>query len=145
MPSADPYDLARFVAAQDDGGTYDRAIGELRRGRKTSHWVWFVLPQLAGLGLSATSRRYAISSLAEARAYLAHPVLGQRLLACAGVLAESEGSSADAVVGSVDAQKLRSCMTLFLHADPAEAVFGQVLDAFFDGVPDEATDRLLAG
>ncbi|MFP5282147.1 MAG: DUF1810 domain-containing protein [Actinomycetes bacterium] len=135
----DAYDLDRFVAAQDQGGTYGQALAELRRGRKTSHWMWFVFPQIAGLGMSPTSQRYAISSLAEARAYLAHPVLGRRLRECAGVLADSQGRSATDILGGIDAQKLRSSMTLFARADPDEALFTRVLDAYFAGQPDPAT------
>jgi uncharacterized protein (DUF1810 family) len=138
----DPYDLARFVTAQDAAGTYERASAELRRGRKTSHWMWFVFPQLAGLGRSATSRRYAISSLDEARAYLAHPTLGPRLRECAAVVAASR-PGAEAIFGGVDAQKLQSSMTLFLRAAPDESVFADVLRQHFDGHPDAATDGLL--
>jgi uncharacterized protein (DUF1810 family) len=140
---SDPFDLERFVTAQDDGGTYQAAVEELRAGRKRSHWMWFVFPQIAGLGQSPTSRRYAISSLAEARAYLAHPVLGPRLLDCARIVNELEGRSAADVFGGIDAMKLRSSMTLFARADPANRVFGDVLETYFGGVPDEATDRLL--
>ncbi len=139
----DVYDLERFVAAQDAGGTYDQAAAELRGGRKTSHWMWFIFPQIAGLGHSATARRYAISSLDEARAYLRHPVLGPRLAECARLVAQGRGRTAEQIFGGIDAQKLRSSMTLFARADPDEHVFGQVLSHYFDGVPDEATDRLL--
>lgn len=135
----DPYRLERFVAAQDSGGTYQRAVGELRAGRKTSHWMWFVFPQIAGLGFSSTSQRYAITSIAEARAYLSHQVLGPRLVECARILAGSEDSSAAEIFGHVDAMKLRSSMTLFMTAAPDEPAFGQVLDKFFGGTPDEAT------
>ena len=138
-----PYDLQRFVAAQDERGTYETALAELRSGRKLSHWMWFVFPQIAGLGRSAVSRRYAISSLAEARAYLAHPVLGPRLIECADALSELRQSSAEEIFGDIDAMKLRSSMTLFAHADPANPLFKRVLDAYFAGVPDEATERLL--
>ncbi|OJH40167.1 DUF1810 domain-containing protein [Cystobacter ferrugineus] len=138
----DPHDLARFVRAQDDGGTYDRALTELRRGRKTSHWMWFVFPQIAGLGRSSMAQRYAIASLDEARAYLAHPTLGPRLVECARVVAGTSAPSAEAIFGDIDAQKLRSSMTLFLRADPSQPVFQRVLDAFFGGKADEATDRL---
>ena len=141
--AADPYDLERFVAAQDAGGTYGRAVAELRRGRKVSHWMWFVFPQVAGLGFSATSRRFAISGLAEARAYLAHPVLGPRLLECAGLVTAMSGVTAEQVFGPVDAQKLRSCVTLFGRADPGEPAFGQVLAHYFGGIRDAATDELL--
>jgi uncharacterized protein (DUF1810 family) len=136
-------DLDRFVTAQDASGTYEAAIGELRRGRKTSHWMWFVFPQVAGLGQSATSQRFAIRSLDEARAYLQHPVLGPRLReSAAAVLATIDRSALD-IFGGIDAQKLRSSMTLFARAAPDESVFRQVLDRFFDGIPDQATDWLL--
>jgi uncharacterized protein (DUF1810 family) len=143
MGTDDPYDLGRFVAAQDAGGTYDRATAELRSGRKTSHWMWFIFPQIAGLGQSPTSRTYAISSPDEARAYLAHPVLGPRLLECARIVASLPGTSAESVFGGIDAIKLRSSMSLFLRAAPAEPVFREVLDRFFAGQLDPATlDRL---
>jgi uncharacterized protein (DUF1810 family) len=139
----DPYDLGRFVAAQDAHRTYEAAIAELRRGRKTSHWMWFVFPQIAGLGSSPTAQRYAISSLDEARAYLAHPVLGPRLTEAAGIAAATQDRSAEQIFGEIDAMKLRSSATLFLRAAPEEPVFGDVLRRFFDGVPDPATDRLI--
>ncbi len=139
----DPYDLERFVAAQDAGGVFETALAELRRGRKTSHWIWFVFPQIAGLGQSPTSRRYAISSLAEAQAYLRHPVLGPRLMAAARVLTERPGGDAAGIFGGLDAQKLRSSMTLFHRAGPDEPLFSQVLAQYFGGQPDPATDRLL--
>jgi uncharacterized protein (DUF1810 family) len=135
----DPYRLERFVQAQDSGGTYQQAVAELRNGRKVSHWMWFIFPQVAGLGFSAMSQRYAISGLAEARAYLNHPVLGPRLAECARILADADGSTADDIVGPVDAMKLRSSMTLFAAAAPDEPVFGEVLATYFGGVPDEAT------
>jgi uncharacterized protein (DUF1810 family) len=141
MTTTDPYDLQRFVAAQDAGGTYERAIAELRAGSKRSHWMWFVFPQIAGLGYSPTSRRYAITSLAEARAYLAHPVLGPRLTECAAVLAGLPGRTAEQIFGEVDAQKLCSCVTLFRRAAPDEPAFGQVLEQYFGGVPDAATEQ----
>jgi uncharacterized protein (DUF1810 family) len=141
---ADPDDLGRFVEAQDAGGTYARALAELRRGRKSSHWMWFVFPQLAGLGRSGTARHYAISGLDEARGYLAHPVLGPRLRECCGALLDLPGdTSVTDVLGPVDATKLRSSMTLFLRADPEETCCARVLQRYFDA-PDEATDRLLA-
>lgn len=139
----DPYDLGRFVTAQDSGGTYVQAVRELRGGAKRSHWMWFVFPQLAGLGHSATATRYAISGLAEARAYLHHPVLGPRLVESAGAVAGLEGRTAGQIFGSTDERKLRSSMTLFLRADPDERVFQRVLDRYFDGQPDAATDGLL--
>src|SRR5207237_2079972 len=136
----DPYNLERFVAAQNDGGTYDRAVGELRRGRKTSHWMWFVFPQIAGLGQSQMSRTFAISSLEEAKAYLRHPVLGPRLLESADIVATARAGSAEQIFGGIDGQKLRSCVTLFLRAQPDEPRFQQVLDKYFNGATDPATD-----
>jgi uncharacterized protein (DUF1810 family) len=135
----DPHHLQRFVTAQDDGGTYDRALAELRRGRKTSHWMWFVFPQIGGLGHSPMARTYAVVSLDEARAYLAHPVLGPRLRECAEVVAESGAPSAESLLGAIDAVKLRSSMTLFGRADAAEPVFRRVLERYFDGLEDERT------
>ena len=143
MATDDPFDLERFVAAQDDGGTFDRAIAELRRGRKTTHWMWFVFPQLAGLGHSSLARRYAIGSLEEAVAYLRHPVLGPRLRESAGLVAATPERDAEQTFGGIDAQKLRSSMTLFLRAAPDEPVFRTVLDAQFAGRPDDLTDALL--
>lgn len=134
--------LNRFVEAQDAGGAYAAALGELRRGRKTSHWMWFVFPQVAGLGRSEMARRYAVSGLAEARAYLRDPVLGQRLRECCEVLASLPGSDADAVFGGVDAVKLRSSMTLFARAAEVEldrVLFVDVLEKYFGGVEDPAT------
>lgn len=142
--SADPYDLERFVQAQDLGGTYDRALDELHRGRKTSHWIWFVFPQIAGLGSSPMAQRFAIGSLAEARAYLQHPVLGPRLVDAANAMLATDARRADGVLGSIDAIKVRSSMTLFHRADPAEPVFGRMLDRFYGGQPDPATDELLS-
>ena len=143
MTTDDPYDLRRFVAAQDADGAYEQAAAELRRGRKTSHWIWFVFPQVAGLGHSWMSHKFAISSLEEARAYLAHPVLGRRLIECAAIVAQTQGRTVEQIFGSIDALKLRSCVTLFLRADPGEPVFGEVLARYFDGEPDPATDRLI--
>jgi len=137
----DPYDLQRFVAAQDAGGTYRRAAAELRNGRKDSHWMWFVFPQVAGLGYSQASRTYAISSLPEASAYLAHPVLGPRLVECAAILAGLPDRTAEQIFGGLDALKLRSSMTLFMRAAPGEPVFRQVLDRYFGGETDAATER----
>jgi uncharacterized protein (DUF1810 family) len=139
----DPFELQRFVAAQDDGGTYEAALRELRAGAKRGHWMWFVFPQVAGLGRSATAQRYAVSGLAEARAYLAHPALGPRLLQAARALTALDGTSAVAVFGSVDAQKLRSSMTLFARAAPDEPVFREVLDQWFRGAEDEGTTSRL--
>jgi uncharacterized protein (DUF1810 family) len=143
MGMDDRYDLNRFLTAQDSGGTYEQAVAELRRGRKVSHWMWFVFPQVAGLGQTPTSRWFAISSLDEARAYLAHPVLGPRLVECASIVAETEGRTAEQIFGGLDAQKLRSSATLFLRAAPDEPVFAAMLERFFGGEPDAATDRLL--
>jgi uncharacterized protein (DUF1810 family) len=140
---AEDFDLERFVRAQDEGGTYSRALEELRRGRKVSHWMWFVFPQLAGLGRSGTARFYAIRSLAEAQAYLAHPVLGERLRESTAVVAGLQGRTADDVFGGIDALKLRSSMTLFARAAPGDRVFADVLDYYFGGEPDPATERLL--
>ena len=139
----DSFGLRRFEIAQDHDGAYERAVAELRCGRKRSHWMWFVFPQLAGLGTSAMSRTYAISSLAEAEAYLRHLVLGPRLLECTRSLTELSGAGADEILGPIDALKLRSSMTLFVRATPETALFGQVLESYFDGVPDRATDELL--
>jgi uncharacterized protein (DUF1810 family) len=140
---SDPYGIERFVVAQDLGATYERAVAELRDGHKVSHWMWFVFPQIAGLGHSATSQRYAISSLEEARAYVHHRVLGPRLVECAGIVAATEGRSAGDIFGYVDAQKLRSSMTLFSRAGDDRPVFQQVLDRYFDGRPDAATEDLI--
>jgi uncharacterized protein (DUF1810 family) len=139
----DPFDLERFVTAQDERGVYAAALAELRRGRKTSHWMWFVFPQIRGLGLSAMSRKYAIASAAEAAAYLRHPVLGPRLIECTEVVAQTRGRTADEIFGGIDAQKLHSSMTLFLHAAPDEPVFRAVLDRYFEGTTDLATDERL--
>jgi uncharacterized protein (DUF1810 family) len=135
-------DLERFVRAQDSGGTYQKAVEELRDGQKTSHWMWFIFPQIAGLGRSATAQAYAISDLAEAQAYLAHPVLGPRLLECAQMVASHEGLTAQQIFGSIDAMKLRSSMTLFAHADPEQQVFRQIIDQYFPG-PDPETEQRL--
>jgi uncharacterized protein (DUF1810 family) len=134
--------LDRFLAAQDP--VYPDVIEELRRGRKSSHWMWFVFPQLAGLGRSEMSRRYAIASLEEARAFVAHPILGARLRKCARLLLEAPaGRSAEDILGSVDAVKLGSSMTLFQRAAPEDPLFRQVLERFHGGLADPATDALL--
>jgi uncharacterized protein (DUF1810 family) len=135
------FDLGRYVSAQQP--VYERVVEELRRGQKTGHWIWFVFPQLAGLGSSDMSRYFAITSLDEARAFLAHPVLGARLRECAGIILATRGRTAQDIFGLVDAKKVRSCMTLFRRAAPDETVFGQVLDRFYGGVSDGATERLL--
>lgn len=135
--------LARFVEAQDADGAYDRAVTELRRGRKTGHWIWFVLPQLVGLGHSATARRYGLQGLDEAAAYAAHPVLGPRLAECARLLLAAE-TPPEVVLGGLDALKARSSMTLFALADPTEPLWAEVLDGCYDGERDPATLALLA-
>ena len=139
-------DLSRFASAQESGGTYAAALAELREGRKRTHWMWFVFPQVAGLGRSETARRYALSGLAEARAYLADPVLGPRLVECARTLTALPTTDPVEVFGPVDATKLRSSMTLFAHAadDPsARHAFRAVLDQYFGGQDDEATTSRL--
>ncbi len=141
-PSPAHPDLERFVRAQD-GGVHEEALDELRRGRKTGHWMWFVFPQVAGLGRSPTAQRYAVSGLDEARAYLAHPVLGPRLREAAGAAADAPASDVRTLMGDVDAVKLRSSMTLFLRADPDEPVFTRVLERWYGGRTDDATDGLL--
>jgi uncharacterized protein (DUF1810 family) len=138
-------ELERFVAAQEAGDAYAQAIAELRAGRKTGHWMWFVFPQLIGLGRSAMSQRYAIGSVAEAREYLSHPLLGPRLIACARAVCESGAASAEDLLGAVDAQKLRSSMTLFMRARPTEPAFAAVIDRYFEGRGDDATDERLEG
>ena len=137
----DPFDLARFRDAQ--AGVVDGALAELRAGHKRGHWIWFVFPQLAGLGRSETSRFYGIASLDEARAYLADPILGPRLEASAAALLSTGGRSAERILGSIDAMKVRSSMTLFRAADPAVAVFDDVLTRFYAGSPDPTTMAML--
>ncbi|HUX04135.1 MAG TPA: DUF1810 domain-containing protein [Acidimicrobiales bacterium] len=138
----DPYELERFVEAQDRDDGYLRALEELRRGRKETHWIWWVFPQLVGLGWSATSRRYAIGSLEEARAFLAHPILGPRLREASTVILSHRGAAVGSILGDDDV-KLRSCATLFTLADPAESLFREVLDVFFNGDHDTRTEQLL--
>lgn len=135
------YDLERFVEAQH--GVYAGVLDELRRRHKTGHWIWFIFPQIAGLGSSEMSQRYAIASLDEARAYLAHPVLGARLRECVGIVLESKERTATEIFGPLDAMKVRSCMTLFQRAAPDEPAFGQVLDRFYGSVADESTNARL--
>jgi uncharacterized protein (DUF1810 family) len=137
------HDLDRFLEAQDAGDTYDQALAELGAGRKRSHWMWFVFPQLAGLGRSPTARHYALRDLDEARAYAAHPVLGARLRECCEALLGQPDADPVAVLGPVDAMKLRSSMTLFAAAAPDEPVYRAVLDRFHGGEDDPATVRLL--
>ena len=140
---SDEFDLQRFVDAQEAGDTYTQALEELRSGRKRSHWMWFVFPQIAGLGFSPTSQHFAISGLAEARAYLAHPIVGPRLAECARVLLGLEAADAHRIFGSVDAQKLQSSMTLFAAADAEQPAFQDVLDKYFGGLPDSGTTSRL--
>jgi uncharacterized protein (DUF1810 family) len=137
------YNLERFVAAQDAGDSYDQAVAELRQGRKTGHWIWYVFPQIAGLGSSPMSAQYSIRSLDEAKAYLRHPVLGPRLGAVTRIVGQVRGRTAEQIFGSLDAMKLRSSMTLFHRAAPQDPDFVAVLDLYFAGEPDPATDRLL--
>jgi uncharacterized protein (DUF1810 family) len=136
-------DLERFITAQDDLGTYETALAELRAGRKRSHWMWFVFPQIEGLGQSPISRRYAIASLDEARAYLAHPVLGRRLSESARTLTGLSAKTAEEIFGTIDAMKLRSSMTLFALANPEHRVFQEVLNRYFGGISDPATEAIL--
>jgi uncharacterized protein (DUF1810 family) len=137
----DPYNLARFVRAQDRD--YEHARSEIRSGRKRSHWMWYIFPQFDGLGFSSTSREYAIKSAAEAEAYLRHPILGPRLMEIAEAAASIQGRSAFEVFGSPDDMKLRSCATLFATVSPAGSVFQRLLARYFDGEPDTETLRLL--
>jgi uncharacterized protein (DUF1810 family) len=141
VPTVAGDDLERFVTAQQP--VYAQVLAELRQGRKTSHWMWFIFPQIAGLGDSATSERYAIRSLAEAQAYLAHPLLGPRLQECVGLVLALKDRTAEEVFGPIDARKLRSCMTLFHRATPDEPVFRHVLDQWFADTADPMTDALL--
>jgi len=133
----DPFDLKRFVRAQEPD--YKRALEEIAAGRKRSHWMWYIFPQFAGLGLSSTSRHYAIGSLDEARAYLAHPILGPRLIECAGATLTVKGRSAHDIFGSPDDMKLRSSVTLFSLVSPENSVFHRVLEKYFEGKGDERT------
>ena len=141
VTSADTFDLDRFVRAQ--ASVYDQALSELRAGRKRSHWMWFVFPQLAGLGLSSMAQRYAIASIAEARAYLAHPVLGFRLVECARALLSVPELSALDIMGSPDDMKLRSCATLVAQVGDEGLIFNRVLDRFFCGAFDARTIALV--
>ena len=135
------YQLERFVAAQQS--IYQQVVDELSAGRKRSHWMWFIFPQLAGLGFSAMAQRYAVSGLAEARAYLAHPVLGPRLRECSALVLAVQGATVHGIFGSPDNMKFHSSMTLFAQAAPEEALFRDCLDKYFGGVPDQATLDLL--
>jgi uncharacterized protein (DUF1810 family) len=141
--AADPHDLKRFLEAQER--TYGQALSEVRDGRKRSHWMWYIFPQYDGLGFSATSQRYAIKSVAEAQAYLRHPILGPWLVECCEAAISVEGRSAAAVFGSPDDLKLRSCATLFAAVSPAGSVFERVLDKYFQGRRDSKTLELMGG
>lgn len=142
MAAADPFDLEHFVEAQRD--VYDGALAEIRSGRKQGHWMWFIFPQIAGLGMSAMSRRFALNGADEARAYLAHPILGARLRACVAALCTLPGGDAAAIMGGIDAMKLKSCLTLFDHvAEPGDP-FAACLDKYYGGERDKRTQELLA-
>ena len=133
----DPFDLQRFVDAQ--APVYERVRTELKSGRKQSHWMWFIFPQIAGLGRSVTAQRYAISSLDEARAYIAHPILGPRLRECTHLVVQVNGKSTYEILGSPDDMKFHSCMTLFARAAPDEEAFMDALEKYFGGAEDQAT------
>ncbi|MFN8621220.1 MAG: DUF1810 domain-containing protein [Chloroflexota bacterium] len=139
--AADPFDLERFVRAQD--ATWADVVRELRDGRKRSHWIWWVFPQLRGLGRSDHSWTYGITGLPEARAYLAHPLLGPRLLEVCDLLLAAPGDDPEAILGETDAKKVRSCMTLFRQVAPNEPRFQRVLDRYWAGVPDPITLEML--
>jgi uncharacterized protein (DUF1810 family) len=141
MTADDTFALERFTKAQDP--VYARVVSELRRGRKRSHWIWYIFPQLRGLGMSATSQRFGIGGLDEARAYLAHPVLGLRLVECVELMLSHRGTSAEAILGRLDALKFRSCLTLFAEAAPADTVFTLALERFFGAIRDPLTLGLL--
>jgi uncharacterized protein (DUF1810 family) len=140
---SDPFDLDRFVQAQEHN--YDRALAEVRSGRKRTHWMWYVFPQFAGLGFSAMAERYAIRSRAEAEAYLRHPVLGPRLVEISAAALAVEGRAAFDIFDTPDDLKLRSCATLFAGVSPPGSVFERLLDKYYGGERDEKTLRLMAG
>jgi len=142
MDNPDPYNLDRFVDAQ--ASNFDDALAELRAGQKQTHWSWYVFPQVRGLGSSPTSVRYAIGSIAEATAFLAHPVLGSRLRQCVKAMLAHRDLGAGQILGDIDAQKLRSSLTLFLQVAPSEQLFSDALKRYFDGAPDAATLSILA-
>jgi uncharacterized protein (DUF1810 family) len=137
------HELERFVSAQNE--VYPGVLDELGRGRKTGHWMWFIFPQIAGLGQSAMSQRYAIGSLAEARAYLEHPILGARLRECVALVLAIQGRTAEEIFGPIDARKLRSCASLFHRAAPEEPAFAELLKRYYGDVADAATDAILRG
>lgn len=137
----DPFDLKRFVTAQQN--TWQQALKELLNGRKTSHWMWYIFPQVYGLGFSAVSKRFAIRNLDEAMAYLAHPLLGERLIICSKAVLDVKGRTATQIFGYPDDLKLRSCMTLFAKTDAPDSVFDQVLKKYYGGRPDHRTLDLI--
>lgn len=137
----DPYNLNRFVEAQR--AVYDGVIAELNLGKKTGHWIWFIFPQIAGLGESSMARRYSLSSIQEARAYNAHPVLGPRLAECTRIVLATKDRSVEQIFGELDALKFRSCMTLFSIADPDNEIFQKAVDRCFEGLPDTLTLKVL--
>lgn len=137
----DPFNLARFIDAQRDN--YDRALAEVRRGHKQTHWMWYIFPQLDGLGSSPTAKRYSIKSIEEAKTYLTHPVLGARLLECAEAVLSVEGRSALDIFGHPDDWKLKSCATLFASISNPDSVFHRIIDKYFDGQQDDKTLGLL--
>lgn len=139
--AGDPYDLNRFVQAHEDN--YERALSEIKSGRKRSHWMWYIFPQFDGLGFSATSQRYSIKSVAEAKAYLSHPILGPRLTECVEAVLSVEGRSAYEIFSSPDDMKLKSCATLFASVSPKNSIFEQLLEKFFQGERDSKTLGLL--
>jgi uncharacterized protein (DUF1810 family) len=141
MSAHPPNELNRFLEAQED--RYERALAEIRSGRKRSHWMWFVFPQIEGLGHSATARFYAIRGIEEAQAFLAHPVLGSRLRECAQAALSVEGKSAEEIFGFPDVLKLRSCATLFAQVSEPGSVFERLLEKYYGGAADEATMRLM--
>ena len=139
--AGDSYDLNRFVQAQEND--YERALSEIKSGQKRSHWMWYIFPQFDGLGFSTTSKRYSIKSVAEAKAYLSHPILGPRLTECVEAILSVEGRSAYEIFGCPDDMKLRSCATLFASVSPKSSIFDQLLEKFFQGERDGKTLRLL--
>lgn len=141
QPRPDPFHLSRFISAQQ--GVFERILDELRSGRKKSHWMWYIFPQIDGLGRSETARHYAIKSFDEARAYLAHPLLGVRLVECCETILTLPGTSASEIFGFPDDMKLKSCMTLFAAVSEGSTVFPRVLDKYFNGKPDHHTLALL--
>jgi uncharacterized protein (DUF1810 family) len=139
--SDDPYNLNRFVQAQEDD--YEQALSEIRSGKKRTHWMWYIFPQIDGLAFSSTSKRYSIKSVEEAKAYLDHPILGPRLLECTEAVIYIEGRSATEIFGSPDDLKLRSCATLFAYVLPPGSVFDRLLNKYYRGGRDEKTLQLL--